>query len=297
MWEVAQILGLCAVAACLVLCMLAVRPRAKATGAFPLRAHELLGWTALAAALLHVALLLVADHEVVDHLRPSTPRYELAGILALLMLVFLTAPAGTDIRGRLWSQHRNFQAVHVGAACLLVVAVAIHVVTTDRYIHGRSQWIVYGLLSGIVVAGLLRPRARTQRTQQLPGFIGGLVFGRHSRLMLAIIAAALVALLALMRADSTRGMREPLLLRDARLFLNFPHDRHRTVNCVLCHHNFADQTGGDSCVSCHRSGRADLLAGVEARFHDFCLDCHRDPPAYLSGHGPVTGCGACHAPP
>jgi hypothetical protein len=37
--------------------------------------------------------------------------------------------------------------------------------------------------------------------------------------------------------------------------------------------------------------------GAEARFHDFCLGCHRDPPAYLSGHGPVTGCSTCHAPP
>ena len=80
------------------------------------------------------------------------------------------------------------------------------------------------------------------------------------------------------------------------LALGFPHDKHRPVNCIQCHHNFADRSGEDSCISCHRSGRAAIRTGAEARFHDFCLGCHRDPPAYLTGHGPVTGCNTCHAP-
>ena len=42
-WEIAQALGLCAVAACLALCVLAVRPREGASTAFSRRAHELLG--------------------------------------------------------------------------------------------------------------------------------------------------------------------------------------------------------------------------------------------------------------
>ncbi|MBS0579192.1 MAG: cytochrome c3 family protein [Proteobacteria bacterium] len=296
-WEIAQVLGLCAAAACLVLCMLAVRPRAGAGGAFPLRGHEWLGWAALGAALVHVALLLVVDHGVLEHLEATAPRYELAGMLALLALLFLTVPAGTAIRGRLWSQHRNFQAAHVTAACVLVLTVAIHVVTTDRYVHRRAHWVAYALLSGIVLLGLLRGRARRAPLRGRPGWIDGLAFGRHSRLVLAVVLASLGALVALMRADTTLAMREPFLRRSERLYVNFPHDKHRAVNCVLCHHNFADRTGADSCVSCHRSARADLRVGVEARFHDFCLDCHRDPPAYLNGHGPVTGCNTCHAAP
>ena len=83
-WEIAQALGLCAVAGCLILCMLAVRPRAGAAGAFPVRGHELLGWLALAAAVLHVGLLLGVDHRVVEHVKLTAPRYEYAGILALV---------------------------------------------------------------------------------------------------------------------------------------------------------------------------------------------------------------------
>jgi predicted CXXCH cytochrome family protein len=275
--------------------MLAVRPRAGATGAFPLRVHEILGWLTLAAALLHAGISLGVDSRVVEHLKLTAPRYEMAGIVALLALLFLTAPAGAALRSRLWSSHRNFQAMHVGAACVLVVTLALHVAATGRYVHGRAHLVAYLLLSSAVLLALLR--GRPQRQPKPPAsFVSALAFGRHSRLLLVIVVGSMVALIAVMRSGSTLALREPFLPRSERLPLNFPHDKHRAVNCVLCHHNFADQTGSDSCVSCHRSRRAEIRVGAEARFHDFCLGCHRDPPAYLTGHGPVTGCKTCHPP-
>jgi len=295
-WETAQALGLCAVAGCLVLCVLAVRPRVGAAGAFPVRGHQLLGWLTLAAAIIHIALLLGADQRVVEHVKLTAPRYEYAGILALLTLLFLTVPAGAAVRWRLWPRHRNFQAAHVGAACLVVVMLAVHVLATGRYVHGRAHAVVYTLLSGIVLLALLRARAKRQSAQPPAHRLSGLVFGRHSRLVLAIVIGSLVALLALLRSGMVLALREPFLRRSEPLVLGFPHDKHRPVNCIQCHHDFADRSGTDSCISCHRSGRAAIQVGAEARFHDFCLGCHRDPPAYLSGHGPVTGCGTCHAP-
>ncbi len=273
-----------------------MRPRAGADGAFPLRSHELLGWVALATALAHVGLLLGADHRVVEHLKLTAPRYEIAGIVALLALLFLTVPAGSAVRSRLWSRHRNFQAAHVGVACLLVVALAVHVATTDRYVHGRPRLLAYALLSGIVLLALLRARAHRAPQQRAPTLLGGLAFGRHSRLVLVIVLGALAALLALLRAGTTLSMREPFVQRSERLVLDFPHETRRAVACVACHHDFADRSGSGSCVGCHRSSRAEIRVGAEARFHDFCLGCHRDPPAPLSGHGPVTGCSTCHSP-
>jgi len=296
-WEIAQALGLCAVATCLVLCVLAVRPRAGAAGAFSVRSHELLGWLALAAAVLHVGVLLGADHRVIEHLRPTAPRYEFAGILALLTLLFLAVPARAAVRRRLWPRHRNFQAAHAAAACLLVVTLGVHVLTTDRYVHGREQAIVYTLVSGVVLLGLLRARSQRQSAQRPSSFLAGLVFGRHSRLVLAIVLGALVALPALLRGGTALAMREPFLRRSERLVLDFPHDRHRAVSCTHCHHDYLDRSGAGSCVSCHRSGGAAIRVGAEARFHDFCLGCHRDPPAYVTGQGPVTGCDTCHPPP
>jgi len=293
LWEIAQAVGLCAVAACLLLCVLSVRPRAGAAGAFPMRVHELLGWLALGAAVLHVGLLLGADHRAVEHLKLTAPRYEYAGILALLTLLFLTVPAGAAIRRRLWPRHRNFQAAHVGAACLLIVTLAVHVVATARYVHGRGRVVAYILLSGIVLLALLRGRTLRQSPQR-SRLLGGLVLGRHSRLVLAIALVSLIALLAMLRGGAALALREPFVRRTDPLVLGFPHDKHRAVNCIQCHHNFVDRTGSDSCISCHRSGRAAIRVGAEARFHDFCLGCHRDPPAYLTAHGPVTGCSPCH---
>ena len=296
-WEIAQASGLCAVAGCLILCVLAVRPRAGAAGTFRLRSHELLGWVTLAAAVLHVALLLAADRRVLEHLKPTAPRYEYAGILALVTLLFLTVPAGASVRRRLWPRHRNFQAVHVGAACVLVVTLAVHVLTTGRYVHGQAHVVAYALLSGIALLSLLRPRANLPSEQRAWHRLGTLVFGRHSRLVLALVLASLVALLALTRNGTALALREPFLRRSERLVLDFPHDKHRAVKCVLCHHNYLDRSGDDSCINCHRGAGAAILVGAEARFHDFCLGCHRDPPGYLTTHGPVTGCGTCHAPP
>ena len=294
-WEIAQALGLGAVAGCLVLCALAVRPRAGAAGAFPLRGHELLGWWVLAAAVLHVGLLLSADHQVIEHVKLTAPRYEYAGMLALFTLLFLTMPAGAAVRRRLWPRHRSFQAAHVGAACLLVVTLAMHVLTTERYIHGRAHVVAYTVLSAMVLLALLR--ARTQPAHQPGRLLGALVFGRYSRVVLAVVLGSLVALLALMRGGTALALREPFVRRSDPLDLAFPHDKHRAVNCVQCHHNFVDRTGQDSCISCHRSARAAIRVGAEARFHDFCLGCHRDPPTHLAGHGPVTGCDTCHPPP
>lgn len=295
-WEIAQALGLCAVAACLILCVLAVRPRTGAASALPLRGHEFLGWAALAAAVLHVGLLLGTDHRVVEHVKLTAPRYEYAGILALFTLLFLTVPAGSAVRRRLWPRHRSFQAAHVGATCLLVVTLAVHVLATGRYVHGRAHVVAYTLLSAIALLALLRARAQRQPAQLPARPFGGLVFGRHSRLVLAIILGSLLALLALIRAGTALALREPFLRRSEPLVLGFPHDKHRQVNCIQCHHNFSDRSGADSCISCHRSGRADIRVGAEARFHDFCLGCHRDPPAYLTAQGPVTGCSTCHQP-
>lgn len=297
-WEAAQALGLGAVAVCLILCILAIRPRGGAATGFAVRSHEVLGWIALGAAALHVGLLLILDQRVVEHIKLTAPRYEYAGIAALLALLFLTVPAGATMRRRFWAQHRGFQAWHVGVACLMVVTVAIHVVTTDRYVHGRVHALAYVLLSGIVLVALLRPRTRPEQAPTPARFTDRLVFGRHSRLVLIVVLCSVAAMAALLPRGAVSALREPFVRRSQPqpLPLHFPHQQHWATDCLVCHHNYADSTGSDSCVSCHRSNRADLKMGIEARFHELCFGCHRDPPAIAKSHGPDTGCKNCHSP-
>jgi predicted CXXCH cytochrome family protein len=180
---------------------------------------------------------------------------------------------------------------------VLLLLIAVHVLTTGRYLHGLPARVLGVALCAAALLAPLRARARRADAPPRAPLTGALVFGRHSRLVLASVCLCLVGSAALLLPHARLRLREPLSARRERLVLDFPHDKHRDVNCIACHHNFTDGSGADACVTCHRSARTDLAAGPEARFHEFCLDCHRDPPARFSHHGPVTGCQSCHAPP
>jgi len=140
-WEIAQAVGLAAAVGCALLCLLPVRPRAPGRATLSLRLHEWAGWLALAGAIAHVALLLVVDHRVVEHLKPGAPLYEWAGILGLALLILLTVPATDRLRRRLWSHHRSFQALHVALATAMdqtcIVDDSHHVMCTGRNAMGQ----------------------------------------------------------------------------------------------------------------------------------------------------------------
>jgi hypothetical protein len=295
-WEIAQGFGLLAALCALLLCLVPIRPRRLGTGTVSVHRHELLGWLMLAGVAAHVALALVVDRTAREHLRLTAPLYEWAGICAALACLVLTLPATDAVRPHLWSRHRNFQLLHVGVSCALLWLIAAHVMTTARLVHGPVRMALYLALSLTALAALLRSRRNAQR-EFAAGLNSRLVFGRHSRVMLGIVIIAALAAVPLLSAGTRLLLREPLEARAEAPALDFPHDKHREVNCLLCHHNFADQTGTGSCISCHRSQLPAIRVGAEARFHDFCLGCHRDPPPPLAHHGPVTGCDSCHAPP
>lgn len=293
-WECAELLGLAAATGVLLLALLPVRPRQPGTGLLTLRRHELIGWLIGGGALVHASLALLSDHTVLEHLKVSAPLYEWCGILALLLALSLTVPATARVRRRLWSSHRDFQALHVSLSCLMLALVAAHVLTTGRYLHGRVAVGTGVLLSLAALLALLRERSSAPPRRAGLGGLSRLAFGRHGRIVLVVVMLAGCALLPLLSHAVRLGLRAPLARRTAALPLAFPHEKHRDVNCIDCHHNFRDATGMDACIGCHRSTRATIQVSAEARFHDFCLGCHRDPPPPLIRHGPVTGCEGCH---
>jgi DMSO/TMAO reductase YedYZ heme-binding membrane subunit len=297
-WEFSEFLGLVAMIACLALCGCPVRPRESVPPVLlSLRRHEMLGWIALGAAVLHVLLAVVSDHAVVEYLRPTSPLYQLCGIAALVALLALTVTSLAGVRRRLWRSHRDFQATHIIFGCLLAAVLGAHVVTTGRYAggYGRRIWYVAVAAGGIAI--LLRRRRANGTATHEPLVMRRLAFGRHSTLMVGVIVAAMITLGSLIPGRALVALREPLLPRAATLPLNFDHRKHTSINCLVCHHNYADGRGFDACIFCHRSARTDLKVGVEARFHDFCLNCHRHPGPTLQRHGPVSGCTICHQQP
>jgi Class III cytochrome C family len=108
----------------------------------------------------------------------------------------------------------------------------------------------------------------------------------------SLAAAAILFLLPIPTAKTAllQPVTPPSLLP-----LYFPHEKHTTVGCVACHHNFVDKTGLGSCRDCHRSARPDLPETAEATFHTFCRDCHTAPAQTTTQHGPTRACSTCHA--
>lgn len=301
-WELSQWAGLAAAVACLLLCGAPLRPRdADPPTLLSLRLHTAIGYAALILAALHIGGLVLSDHTVIEYLKPTAPLYQFAGIAASLLLVLLVLLSHGPTRRRLWKSHRGFQASHVILACALAVLVAVHVVVTARYVGGGGRRALYVAATIGALAMLLRARRPLQSSRHAPPRPTR-VFGRHSALVVGTVAICAAGLAALVPATLDASLREPAFRRASRLALDFPHDKHGAINCLTCHHNYADGTGAALCVECHRSQRADLREGAEARFHGFCLDCHRHPSASLSAslegkHGPVSGCHVCHRAP
>ncbi len=296
-WELSELLGLAATLACLVLCACPVRPRQGTPPVLlSLSRHEALGWIALGWAALHILVALVADHTVIEYLKPTAPLYQLAGIAAFTLMLVLAVSSAAASRRRLWRSHRGFQATHIACGCLTSCA-ARGPRDHGRPLHARRR------------AAPADRRRRGRRHRDAPAAqarrhgpphaaaVRRLAFGRHSAFVAGFIAATIVALATLIPSRAGLALREPLLRRAQTLPLNFDHGKHVAVNCLVCHHNYADGRGFDACIHCHRSGAADIKVAVEARFHDFCLNCHRHPEARFPRHGPVSGCELCHNTP
>ena len=157
----------------------------------------------------------------------------------------------------------------------------MHVVVTARYLGGagRRVWFVAVTIGAILM--LLRSRRRP-RAAAHRGFLahGRFVFGRHSTLIVGVAAVSAAALAGLLPHAVGAALREPLMRRAGALPLDFPHDKHGLVNCLKCHHNYVDTPGGETCVSCHRSSRADLEGGSRGAIPRLLL---RVPPASAGG--------------
>ena len=78
------------------------------------------------------------------------------------------------------------------------------------------------------------------------------------------------------------------------LVVHFAHADHVEQNCVVCHHNFVDDTGTGMCFDCHVTD-PDVADLIESQFHDLCRGCHVDKQLAGEAHGPTRQCIDCHS--
>jgi hypothetical protein len=245
--------------------------------------HRRIGWWTLAAALIHIAVLLIAEPSTGRYLLPSAPVFMWCGLAAVTLAAVLIQ-TGLQTRSALRRSEsaarvQRTASLHIALAAALALSLCVHIYGSAQFATGTAKTVAVGLLLVIPLLWLaLRPRP--PRSAQ-----------GAARKLPQIAAAISIALLPLPTAK--RIALQPVARPDP-IAVNFPHDRHDSVNCVTCHHNFVDHTGTRACIDCHRSGRADLPQPSEATFHTFCRDCHTQLAVDGGHHGPTRSCSACH---
>lgn len=269
---------------------------------FTLSQHRRLGWIALTLGLLHTAILLISQPLVGRYLLPSAPVYMLLGLTALIALAILVA-TGLAARSALrkasarsgTSTAPTSVTTHAILAALLLVLTAAHILGSRQLTDSPAKAATVCLLLALpllwaalrVITRGRRPSSdeapqRTRATATLKLF---------PTLLPSSVAAALLFLLPIPTAT-------PHLLQQAVqpavLPITFPHEKHTTVGCVACHHNFIDKTGVGSCLECHRTPSPDVTQSAEATFHTFCRSCHTALAETTGKHGPTRACSACH---
>lgn len=262
---------------------------------FTLAQHRMLGWVTLVLCLVHITILMIAQPLVWHYLWPSTPVYMACGLMALLALAVLVAtglsarsahrkarfdPARVPDSTRTSTADSPSVSTHLVLAAVLLALIAGHVLGSRQLLDKPTKVVTLCLLLALpLLWAAFRPRrARSVRfsTTLLPTCVA---------LLALLVLPVPVATPALLASAVTPSV----------LPVNFPHDKHTTVNCVTCHHNFADQTGvTGGCLSCHRSGRNDLPQASEPLFHTFCRSCHVELAATTDKHGPTRSCDKCH---
>lgn len=111
-----------------------------------------------------------------------------------------------------------------------------------------------------------------------------------------LVAVGLALLGAALWAGSTARL-EAIATRPL-LPTRFDHKFHRAVQCVACHHNFAERgLGPGGCYACHKDWGSSETRRIDILFHAFCTDCHRREQAAGEKAGPVKACAACHVAP
>ena len=75
--------------------------------------------------------------------------------------------------------------------------------------------------------------------------------------------------------------------------MTFAHADHSEQNCLLCHHNFKDDTGSGTCIICHQTDPSVNLL-IKEQFHGLCMGCHTEKNSEGEPAGPLRVCDDCH---
>lgn len=235
--------------------------------------HARLGQWALGLAALHAAAVPAADSTIWRYAALSIPAEILVGLLSLVLVLAAVIMREPRVLTRQPSLAAWPHPLTAFAAALLALA---HI----YFVPGLPWWGKTGLAVGaaLLLASLLpkiAPRWHVRSAAVFTGFaacLGPFLFAGP-----------------FVEARMSELRQAPV---DPRMF---EHATHTTVTCLTCHHNFADRTGLENCISCHKAVSFGEASRIDRTFHAFCTGCHAERRLAGKAHGPTDSCLACHA--
>lgn len=180
-WDFANALGYVAVGYFLLLFIFSGKQKKHPLfkGHFFTRFHRDLGFGAFFLTFLHIAMLLIKEPLLLEHLKLAAPWYMLNGLLASLLMVLLIVSSLVRYRNRLWKDYHRFQGVHKWGSIVLGILIGFHIVGSGFYMNSYFKMILLSTTCfGIVIyyirdqkTKVLDIHARVKSSKQTPAWI------------------------------------------------------------------------------------------------------------------------------
>lgn len=200
-WDLANLLGYLAMACCLLLFIYAGRPRPVPpfSGRFFANLHRDLGYITLILVATHIAILLVSEPLLLEHLKPTAPYYMLAGLLASLILLTLVISSIPRWRRRVWPDYRRFKLLHAWLAIACVALSCWHVLGSHFYVNTAVKLVLGSLAAtGVFAAYAWGRYRRPVQAQGVDRIRDTAVYSHriaYGSLLLMLIVAIVIAVL------------------------------------------------------------------------------------------------------
>jgi hypothetical protein len=254
-----------------------VTPRSSDRTSRTYRYHMWTGRFGLGLALIHAGVIALGEPDIWRYAgRLATPEL-MAGAFALVLLVVLTL--ARDPLSPLMRSGRIARALHRWAAVAALVLTFGHIAANPAMPH--AGFVLLAVAAAALVA---------------PSMMALVTWARSApRNILALAGASLLVMLLAGWAFADLSQRA---LRLSPIdHAGFHHKDHFVVGCLACHHNFADHSGTENCMSCHKRLSLSASTRIDRVFHRFCIDCHVNDAWHGEKTGPLKSCKGCHGVP
>ncbi|MCP3674892.1 MAG: hypothetical protein GY829_10550 [Gammaproteobacteria bacterium] len=167
-WDFANALGYVAVGYFLLLFIFSGKPKTYPLfkGHFFTRFHRDLGFGAFFLTFMHIAILLIKEPLLLEHLKLAAPWYMLSGLVASLIMILIIISSLVRYRGRIWKDYHRFQWVHKWGSIIFCLLIGYHIIGSGFYMNSHYKVILLSIICLVTLIYYVRDqKAKTVDNQ------------------------------------------------------------------------------------------------------------------------------------